>query len=228
MSQMPSRKKQKTVDTLAMAAEGATESLASDDGGQIARQDAGFTEELPSLPFVHKYKNGKYYYVRECYEEYYQVVKKMLDTEEDFVTVTGTPGELHGCYSIRPRGGGIGKSVFYAYFFQYFLKEVKNTWIIATAYRECQLNEATVFEDDGKSEELVFPSTKDIVRASKRAHTQGKNVLFLCDGLPDRFLSPMVVFTSPNVEWLKSVRKDNSALYMPLWCMKMQLLGRLS
>ncbi|KAG7376598.1 hypothetical protein PHYPSEUDO_013049 [Phytophthora pseudosyringae] len=98
----------------------ATESLASDDGGQIARQEAGFTEELPSLPFMHKYKNGKYYYVRKYYDEYYQIVMEMLNAGERFVTVTGTPG--------------IGKSVFYAYFFQCFRKEVGNTWTIAMSF----------------------------------------------------------------------------------------------
>ncbi|KAG7375190.1 hypothetical protein PHYPSEUDO_002772, partial [Phytophthora pseudosyringae] len=72
---MPSRKKQKTtqlIDSPAMAAEGASEPL------------SGFTEELPSLPFMHKYKNGKYYYVRKCYEEYYQVVKEMLNAGKKF------------------------------------------------------------------------------------------------------------------------------------------------
>ncbi|KAG7376164.1 hypothetical protein PHYPSEUDO_014143 [Phytophthora pseudosyringae] len=125
--------------------------------------------------------------------------------------------ELHGCYSIHPHGGGIGKSVFYAYFFQRFLKEVDDTWIIAMAYRKNHIYKATVFKDDGKSEELGFPSTKDIGMAWKMAHKQGKKVFFLCDGPPDRMLSPMVVFTSPNEEWLKEVKKDHSTLYMPLW-----------
>ncbi|KAG7376165.1 hypothetical protein PHYPSEUDO_014144 [Phytophthora pseudosyringae] len=112
MSQVASskKKKQKTTEQAespAMAAEGASdvsmesETTASEPTPASARisqmlgddDDGGFTEELPSLPFVHKYKNGKYYYVRKCYEEYYQTVMEMLNAEEEFVTVTGTPGE---------------------------------------------------------------------------------------------------------------------------------------
>ncbi|KAL3670264.1 hypothetical protein V7S43_004577 [Phytophthora oleae] len=49
-------------------------------------------EELPPIPFVDKYSIGKYYYMRECYDEYYKLVKDMLDNKEECVTVTGTPG----------------------------------------------------------------------------------------------------------------------------------------
>ncbi|KAG7376474.1 hypothetical protein PHYPSEUDO_013319 [Phytophthora pseudosyringae] len=59
--------------------------------------------------------------------------------------------------------------------------------------------------------------------AWKKAHTQGKMVLFLCDGPPESVRSPMVVFTSPNVKWLNAMRKHNCTLYMPLWtCEELQ------
>ncbi|KAG7390842.1 hypothetical protein PHYPSEUDO_006664 [Phytophthora pseudosyringae] len=241
MSQVASskKKKQKTTELAespAMAAEGASdvsmgsEPTASEPTPASARisqmlgddDDGGFTEELPSLPFVHDYENGKYYYVRKCYEEYYQIVMEMLNAGKKFVTVTGTPGELHDCYSIHLHGGGIGKSVFYAYFFQRFRKEVGDTCIIAMSFVNDRIAGATVFEDDGKSEELKFPSTleADIDMAWKMAHTQGKKVLFLCDGPPESVRSPMVVFTSPNAKWLNAMRKNNSTLYMPLWTCK--------
>eukprot|EP00644_Phytophthora_capsici_P019122 jgi/Phyca11/537829/estExt2_fgenesh1_pg.C_PHYCAscaffold_2390001 len=48
--------------------------------------------ELPSLPFVDDYDLGQYYYIRECYDEYYKLVKNMLGDKDKCVTVTGTPG----------------------------------------------------------------------------------------------------------------------------------------
>ncbi|KAG7377075.1 hypothetical protein PHYPSEUDO_012230, partial [Phytophthora pseudosyringae] len=50
----------------------------------------------------------------------------------------------------------IGKSVFYAYFFQRYRKEAGDTWIIATAYRSQKLTKATVFEDDGHKGERLW------------------------------------------------------------------------
>ncbi|KAG3112858.1 hypothetical protein PI124_g8655 [Phytophthora idaei] len=96
---LPRAKKQKTAPYSTPA-----ESAAADKAAEaVSEEDTGFTEELPPLLFVHQYRNGNFS-VRECYEKYYQFVKKMLlVNREKCVTVTGTPG--------------IGKSVFYAYFF---------------------------------------------------------------------------------------------------------------
>ncbi|KAL3670255.1 hypothetical protein V7S43_004568 [Phytophthora oleae] len=85
MSQeQPPNKKQKTQ----MAAEEseATLELGADEYPYSS------TVELPPLPFVDKYRIGKYYCNRPCYDEYYKLVKAMLDNQERCVTVTGTPG----------------------------------------------------------------------------------------------------------------------------------------
>ncbi|KAL3670266.1 hypothetical protein V7S43_004579 [Phytophthora oleae] len=144
-------------------------------------------EELPSLPFVDKYSIGNYYYVRECYDEYYKLVKDMLDDKDDCITVTGTPG--------------IGKSIFYAYFFQRFRKEMKGNdmWIIAAAYRGAELNAAIGYKDndDDAKEILSDEEINDFIRA---AWKKKKSVILLCDGPPNRTRgwTQTVVFTSPN------------------------------
>ncbi|KAG7375844.1 hypothetical protein PHYPSEUDO_015129 [Phytophthora pseudosyringae] len=134
----------------------------------------------------------------------------MLNAGEEFVTVTGTPG--------------IGKSVFYAYFFQRWRKEVKNTWVIATAYRNQKLVKATVFKESNEGEKLhrAEEAIDDVVEKAER---EKKKIMLLCDGPPELFRgdTQMVVFTSPNVKWIKSVRKDICTLYMPLWtCEELQ------
>ncbi|EGZ06414.1 hypothetical protein PHYSODRAFT_307350 [Phytophthora sojae] len=168
------------------------------------------TEELPPIPFVHQYRNGKYFYVRECYERYYKLVKEMLDSGERCVTVTGTPG--------------VGTSVFYAYFFNHFRKEETDSWVIAMSHVMNNIAVATVFKgrrDAGEDLGLCFTSTKlaAIGTTLKEARVQKKKVLFLCDGAPTHLWWPhqMVVFTSPDEEWLRQVRKDDCTLFMPLW-----------
>ena len=42
------------------------------------------------LPTAFKYKEAKFY-VRECYETYYELVIKFLE-QYDYISVTGTPG----------------------------------------------------------------------------------------------------------------------------------------
>ncbi|KAG1713174.1 hypothetical protein DVH05_028504 [Phytophthora capsici] len=162
--------------------------------------------ELPSLPFANDYDLGPKYYNRVCYDEYYTLVKDMLGNEEGCVTVTGTPG--------------IGKSIFYAYFFQRLQKEKKgkNTWIIAAAYRKDKLKCAFVYKDSADDPELIVTGTT-IDAYVIAAYKEKKRLILLSDGPPERLwgATQMVVFTSPNDSWLRSVRKDNCTLYMPLW-----------
>ncbi|KAG1713162.1 hypothetical protein DVH05_028502 [Phytophthora capsici] len=162
--------------------------------------------KLPSLPFANKYHLGPKYYIRECYDEYYTLVNNMLGNEEECVTVTGTPG--------------IGKSIFYAYFFQRLQKEKKgkNTWIIAAAYHKDKLKLAFGYKDNCDDVEK-FRSVEKITDFVSAALEEKKSVILLSDGPPERLWgeTQMVVFTSPNDCWLRSVRKDNCTLYMPLW-----------
>ncbi|KAG4229590.1 hypothetical protein PC116_g22084 [Phytophthora cactorum] len=88
-------------------------------------------------------------------------------------------------------------------FFQRFRKEVSNICIVAISHKVLGVNEVVVF----------------------KAHREKKKVFFLCDGPPRTFprAGQMVVFTSPNVEWLRVVRKDDCTIYMPLWtCEELQ------
>eukprot|EP00644_Phytophthora_capsici_P003875 jgi/Phyca11/505742/fgenesh2_kg.PHYCAscaffold_15_\ len=162
--------------------------------------------DLPSLPFANKYHLGPKYYIRECYDEYYTLVNNMLGNEEECVTVTGTPG--------------IGKSIFYAYFFQRLQKEKKgkNTWIIAAAYHKDKLKLSFGYKDNCDDVEK-FRSVEKITDFVSAALEEKKSVILLSDGPPERLWgeTQMVVFTSPNDSWLRSVRKDNCTLYMPLW-----------
>ena len=58
------------------------------------------------LPMTFDFSGSKFY-VRNCYEEYYRhVMQSLSDPTNDYVSLTGSPG--------------IGKSIFYLYFFQRF------------------------------------------------------------------------------------------------------------
>ncbi|KAE8899099.1 hypothetical protein PF011_g15490 [Phytophthora fragariae] len=191
MSQEPPTKKRKVVDA-PEAVEAASE--------QITK----LTEELPSLPFAYQYRGGKFFYVRKCYERYYELVKKMLDGGKPWVTVTGTPG--------------IGKSVFYAYFFNRLREREPNTWIIAISFWMEAIKEIIVYK--GRGDPGTIERKKNAIdMVLEEAHANKKKLIFLCDGPPTKVWSSskMVVFTSPNEKWLRAVRKTYSTLFMPLW-----------
>ncbi|KAE9329790.1 hypothetical protein PF008_g15860 [Phytophthora fragariae] len=195
MSREPPNKKRKVVD--------APEAVEA-----ASKQITELTEELPSLPFAYRYRNGKFFYVRKCYEGYYELVKKMLDDGKPWVTVTGTPG--------------IGKSVFYAYFFNRLREREPNTWIIAISFKRENIAEIAVYKGRGDPEEIdtdVTSETEAAIGKVLKEARANKKVLFLCDGRPTKIwrLNQMVVFTSPNEKWLRAVRKTYSTLFMPLW-----------
>ncbi|KAE9037476.1 hypothetical protein PR003_g9367 [Phytophthora rubi] len=195
MSREPPNKKRKVVD--------APEAVEA-----ASKQITELTEELPSLPFAYRYRNGKFFYVRKCYEGYYELVKKMLDDGKPWVTVTGTPG--------------IGKSVFYAYFFNPLREREPNTWIIAISFKRENIAEIAVYKGRGDPEEIdtdVTSETEAAIGKVLKEARANKKVLFLCDGRPTKIwrLNQMVVFTSPNEKWLRAVRNTYSTLFMPLW-----------
>ncbi|KAK1941314.1 hypothetical protein P3T76_007180 [Phytophthora citrophthora] len=156
-------------------------------------------KEPPSIPFANNYDLGQYYYVWKCYDEYYTLVKNMLDDKKRFITVTGTPG--------------IGKSIFYAYFFQRFREEMKklgrnDTWIIAAAYNGGEILRALAFKDH--NDKGVRLRKEDTIDDFLEEADQEKKKR-LRDGVQT------VVFTSPNDSWMRRVKNDNCTLYMPLW-----------
>ncbi|KAG1713170.1 hypothetical protein DVH05_000891 [Phytophthora capsici] len=78
------------------------------EGVKVVCSEASQVGELPSLSFVDDYDLGQYYYIRECYDEYYILVKEMLDNERKCVTVTGTPGGVlvsNGRFSCKKENG---------------------------------------------------------------------------------------------------------------------------
>lgn len=112
---------------------------------------------------------------------------------------------------------GIGKSVFYAYCFQRLREDQPDTWIITAAYHRNRLILTTVFKgsDEGKR---LRPTEDVLLDVFEEASTKKKSVIYLCDGPPPSVqgMCQMVVFTDPNEEWFRQVRKDGLTLFMPL------------
>ncbi|KAG1709900.1 hypothetical protein DVH05_016914 [Phytophthora capsici] len=51
--------------------------------------------KIPDVPLADEYRGGEFFFVRECYVEYYSKVEALLVLEKkQCVTVTGTPGTL--------------------------------------------------------------------------------------------------------------------------------------
>ncbi|KAE9129592.1 hypothetical protein PF010_g4134 [Phytophthora fragariae] len=180
--------------------------------------------KFPLLAFTAPYEGGEFYYERECYDEYYHLVSKELVSGatkgpdglvgRDCVTVSGTPG--------------IGKSVFYAYFFERYRKEHPNTWIIAVAFQQNQVNKLSVaavgkepvyYGSDQASRQLLQEASLEAVqwKETEEEGVTDKRLLFLCDGSPDMTRRQCVVFTDPNKRWRKVSRKLYCDYYMPLW-----------
>ncbi|GMF17564.1 unnamed protein product [Phytophthora fragariaefolia] len=70
-------------------------------------------------------------------------------------------------------------------------------------------------EEEGVEDEEEDEAKKD--DHNDGAGTQKKKVCFLCDGPPMARRGQMVVFVSPNEDWMRKTEKDGSFLYMPLW-----------
>jgi len=147
----------------------------------------------------------KEFYVRESYETYYDTIRNLwqgtgpVDLEKNYITVTGTPG--------------IGKSIFYIYFFQRWRKEFPQQTIVTAAFNNrLKLEECKVFK----------PGQLTGTRVAIIPFIEG--ALHLYDGPPEVKPSQnkMVCFTSPNKAWLDCINKssDHTALYMPTWTLE--------
>ncbi|TMW69638.1 hypothetical protein Poli38472_001794 [Pythium oligandrum] len=159
---------------------------------------------FPKVPLLYPYA-GQYYYVRHCYDEYYRLVEELvLVSKKKLVTVTGTPG--------------IGKSVFYASFYDRFREAHPTTWIIAASYGNQRMEMATIARGE-RADMYRFDLTTRVEDAMAKAELAGEDVLFLCDGSPLNAKGgyPTVVFTSPDERWLRSAAKYLGTVYMPLW-----------
>jgi hypothetical protein len=137
------------------------------------------------------------FYVRSCYEEYYQLVMELLlKPRMNYITLTGTPG--------------IGKSIFYIYFFQRYQRENPTATIVTASFgQDRKLGECVVFEP-GKVQGVEYEKIPKF-----------KGSIHLYDGPPEN--SPprnkMVCFTSPNNSWLDQIFKypNHIPLYLPVW-----------
>jgi len=150
-----------------------------------------------SLPMAHPYRDGAFF-VREWYPRFYEWVLECLNTEADYVTVTGTPG--------------IGKSIFYLYFVHRFRSENPDTPIVTASFEKnrkltgCWIYDPILGEKE--TEQIPVKPT----------------ALYLYDGAPDRLppqRAKLVCFCSPNQEWFTHVLKYAQIhLYMPPWTLE--------
>ncbi|EPZ30813.1 hypothetical protein O9G_004950 [Rozella allomycis CSF55] len=119
------------------------------------------------------------------------------------ITVTGTPG--------------IGKSMFYSYFFQRYRKENPNQPIVTSAFNE-----------KSKLQECVVFTANTNVGTRHKEIPQEDDYLYLYDGPPEtKAVGKMVCFTCPNFDWLDSQKKNakHFKLYFPLWTLDELLLA---
>ncbi|OWZ19927.1 hypothetical protein PHMEG_0005754 [Phytophthora megakarya] len=163
------------------------------------------TEKFPQeLPMEHSCRLPRYF-VRSCYPEYYDLILNKLE-EFQIVTVTVTPG--------------IGKSVFYGYFFE---RCKSGKTIIAASFSIYSVLKKVVVFRDGIQITEAGPLSYNFIEEQREAALQRKEtLLILYDGPPQfepDYPSKMVCFISPNEDWLKMMYKKEEAceLYMPVW-----------
>ncbi|KAI3658727.1 hypothetical protein MP638_004596 [Amoeboaphelidium occidentale] len=146
------------------------------------------------LPQTYRFK-GSSIYRRDCFEAYYNYITSALKEGNDIVTLTGSPG--------------IGKSIFYLYFFQRYRVEFPDRTIVAASFTDTRLMKRCVVFKPGSAdgeEVTVIPRNKEF--------------LHLYDGPPDKDpeRTQMVCFTSPNYGWLDACSKLRAVvLYMRGW-----------
>jgi hypothetical protein len=131
------------------------------------------------------------------YEEYYNhIMTILLNPKMKYVSLTGTPG--------------IGKSIFYLYFFQRFKKQFPSSCIVTASFaKQRELEKCLVFEP-GSIEGVKHKDIPDI-----------EGSIHLYDGPPKVKPSDnkMVCFTSPYYSWLDGMIKavNHVPLYLPVW-----------
>jgi len=166
-----------------------------------------FDEDLiieNDIPQTHTYLS-KTIFVRECYPEYYNMVMELL-SHKRMVTVTGTPG--------------IGKSIFYLYFFhRYRAMNPEHKLLLASFTADRKLRDCCLYpalNHDRMQPEYLESLPKNPKDCS----------LLLYNGpptVPPTARYKMVCFTStspsPHIGWLKEVFKseDHERLFMPNW-----------
>ena len=146
-------------------------------------------------------------FIRECYHDYYSMVMSFLNEGRTKIVVTGTPG--------------IGKSIFYMYFFERYIMDRpnQNQRVVVAAFNKKRVLMSCKEWKDG---ELI---------ALDKLPVGKEGDLFLFDG-PVGFVpadATMICFTSPNEKFLQEMIKFKSAYrlrYMPNWTLLEQRCAR--
>ena len=140
------------------------------------------------------------FYIRDCYPDYYDYVVESIQEGKRYIVVTGTPG--------------IGKSVFYLYFFLKYKEGCDKKIVVASYSKTRKLKECKIWDPDSKVLE-----TSDVLPNLSGA-------LYLIDGIPETeppLSSFTVMFASPDVNFFISMDKYGKLfreIYMPNWTLK--------
>lgn len=148
------------------------------------------------IPMVDMYQADNFY-IRDCYEEYYEGILQLLDSGSRVVTVTGTPG--------------IGKSMFYYFFFERFRNEFPDMTVLTAAFnKHGVLIKCKVFSKAAPLG-IEYASIPNIEEPC----------IYLYDGAPDSPPSgkDMVCFTRRNLDWDNEMIKHgrHQCIYMGPW-----------
>ena len=175
-------------------------------------QASGSPHVPPSFTFVLRKDLPQSYkaliergYIRECYDEYYSMVWAFVDEGRTKIVVTGTPG--------------IGKSIFYMYFFERTIVERPERRVVVAAFNK---NRKLMKCKEWKDGKLI---------TLEKMPLGNEGDLFLFDGPPE--FAPadatMICFTSPNMDFLQEMIKFTAAYrlrYMPNWTLQEQRCAR--
>ena len=151
-----------------------------------------------TLPMTSPY-GEKTFYIRKCYDTYYRNINDTLSNRKikiNYITLTGTPG--------------IGKSIYYIYFFQKYRENNPGITIVTAS-----------FNNDRKLKKCIVFEPSDCIGKNHSKIPEIKDAMYLYDGPPE-MESPcnkMIAFSSPNIGWFNTMRKCNNHIqfYFPLW-----------
>ena len=141
-------------------------------------------------------------FIRDCYPEHYDYLLELLGEGRRYIVVTGTPG--------------IGKSMFYIYFFGKYRADNPDKKIVLASYsEEKELQKCMVWDLEAQRLEtkVEIPYNED-------------GVLYLIDGVPNKRPSEScftIFFTSPDIAWFVRMNKLTQLyreIYMPNWTSK--------
>ena len=170
----------------------------------VEAKEISFLMDVPlfDVPQSHMCAAEKIF-VRDCYSVYYDKVMEELE-KTPLITVTGTPG--------------IGKSLFYLYFFLTYRQDNPNERVLTASFtQERKLKECKLWKSVNEAAGAEDPLFKEYDKIPNEACA-----LYLYDGGPE--MEPngstrMVAFSGRNAIWFSITSKYEMhvAVYMPNW-----------